>query len=138
MGADTLILGCRDVKRAEDAARRIRKAVPDSRTNIDIYRLDMASFRSVNEFVEQINSSLPRLDIAILNAGKASFTHSFTDDGFEDTLQINALATGYLAWRLKSFMAKTARTPSPATSPSLKPHITISGSSGWSVPSMQA
>ena len=63
-----VILACRDMKRAQDAADKIISESKNTKVEIEI--LDCASFKSVREFCDRINKRLNRLDILVNNAGK--------------------------------------------------------------------
>jgi retinol dehydrogenase 12 len=54
---------------------------------------DLASLKQVHGAAESFNNTYPRLDVLINNAGFiASNTRKVTEDGFEETLQVNFLA----------------------------------------------
>ncbi|KAJ7656358.1 hypothetical protein DFH06DRAFT_1199339 [Mycena polygramma] len=89
----------------------------------------MADFGSVKRFVEKANTSLQRLDGAILNAGINVPSWDITVDGWEKTFQVNMLATGLLGVLLLPLLKTTANLPlgQPNTS-QIPPHLTITGS----------
>lgn len=92
LGADSLLLGCRDLERGEKAKQLIEQRT--QRTGVvRIYPLDLNSYSSVKSFVEQINTEFPRVHIALLNAGLMRRTYSTSPDGWEETLQVNTLST---------------------------------------------
>lgn len=62
-----VILACRDVDKAEQAASQIRASTGNG--NVLVEKLDLASLKSVREFAQRINSQEKRLDILINNAG---------------------------------------------------------------------
>jgi NAD(P)-dependent dehydrogenase (short-subunit alcohol dehydrogenase family) len=90
-----LVMGVRSQAKGDIAASQLRKDFPLA--SITVWIVDMESYDSVQVFALQC-STLPRVDIAILNAGlmKASFTMS-TSGLHESTLQINYLSTALLA-----------------------------------------
>ena len=128
------MLGVRNVQKGEEAARRIRSVSPSADCRIDVLHLDMCSFESVKAFSKQINSTLDRLDFAILNAGADARGLRYTADGFEETLQVNVLCTGYLARLLLPKLQGTSRLPRPNATSNLVPHLTIAGSEGMHRP----
>ncbi|KAM5445007.1 hypothetical protein MferCBS31731_000466 [Microsporum ferrugineum] len=100
LGVSSLIIGCRNAERGNEAKKVIEKRTKrDGNTadfNIQIWALDMASYQSVISFAEKINDEIPRLDIALLNAGVMHRKYTLTKDGWEETLQTNALSTALL------------------------------------------
>jgi len=88
-GAD-VILACRDLARAEQAAGLIRAET--GRARVGIVHLDLASLASVREAAEEIRSACPRLDLLINNAGVMAVpTRRLSADGFELTFAVNHL-----------------------------------------------
>lgn len=80
-----MILAVRDIKKGEEAAKQVEEAVPtDSNTKVEVWELDLSSFRSVQAFAKRMNG-LERLDILLENAGVASFNWTLTEDKFEQT-----------------------------------------------------
>ncbi|KAJ7625584.1 hypothetical protein FB45DRAFT_1029938 [Roridomyces roridus] len=95
---------------------------------IHVWELDMADFASVKKFATRANAELERLDGAALNAGVNTSQWTLTTDGWERTLQVNALATGLLAILLLPLLQKTAGLPA-LSGFAMVPHLTITGSS---------
>jgi NAD(P)-dependent dehydrogenase (short-subunit alcohol dehydrogenase family) len=98
----TVVLACRDPKRAEQAAVRIESKIKGA--NLRLVHLDLASLASVREAAAQIRSLCPHVDLLINNAGVMDVPHHHTVDGFELTLATNHLGhfalTGLLLDRL--------------------------------------
>ncbi|KAJ7906206.1 hypothetical protein B0H13DRAFT_2333781, partial [Mycena leptocephala] len=90
----------------------------------------MAKFDSVKSFAEKVNSTLSRLDGAIINAGVTSPPGwDMTSDGWEKTLQVNGIATGLLAVLLLPLLQATTKLPPPHADVSqTPPHLSITGS----------
>lgn len=63
-----VILACRDITRAERAAEDIRKSTGNG--NVVVYKLDLASLKSVRKCADEVKTKEKRLDILINNAGK--------------------------------------------------------------------
>jgi len=82
-----VILACRNVEKAEEAARDI---APGS-NNVKVKKCDLSSFASVREFCRQINKEERRIDFLINNAGVALFQRTLTEDGQELQFQTNHL-----------------------------------------------
>src|SRR6266542_4855581 len=82
----TVVLACRDLGKAGDAAARIAAATPPAR--VETLRLDLASLASVRQAAEQLRRGHPRLDLLVNNAGVMMPPYGRTEDGFE--LQLEA------------------------------------------------
>ena len=63
-----VILACRNMKKAETAAREIRKR--SGNHDVLCRRLDLSSLESVRQFAEKFKQDNHRLDILINNAGR--------------------------------------------------------------------
>ena len=85
----TIILACRDVRKAQEA----RKFIVDSTKNqkIDIMPLDLSEIHSVRCFAENFKAKYQRLDILINNAGVTFPDRRLTKDGFEAMIATNHL-----------------------------------------------
>jgi len=82
-----VILACRNVEKAEEAAKDI---APGS-INVKVKKCDLSSFASVREFCRQINKEERRVDFIINNAGVFVFQRTLTEDGQELQFQTNHL-----------------------------------------------
>lgn len=90
-----IILAVRTVKNGETVAASLRKAHPKAK--VEVWQLDMASYDSVQAFAKRCGQ-LPRLDIAILNAGTSTLEFTIVPStGHEETIQVNYLSTALLA-----------------------------------------
>jgi protochlorophyllide reductase len=98
----TVVLACRDERKATEAASQIRATAPDA--DVRPVHLDLASLGSVRQAADEILASCPRLDLLINNAGVMYVPFQRTEDGFELTLGTNHLGhfalTGLLLPRL--------------------------------------
>jgi NAD(P)-dependent dehydrogenase (short-subunit alcohol dehydrogenase family) len=98
----TVVLACRDERKADQAAGQIRAAAPDA--DVRLVHLDLASLGSVRQAAAEILAGCPRLDLLINNAGVMYVPFQRTEDGFELTLGTNHLGhfalTGLLLPRL--------------------------------------
>lgn len=114
-----LILAVRNQTRGDAAAKKLRNEFPNAK--IEVSLVDMASYRSIQSFVKWCET-LPRLDIAILNAGlsRPGFERS-EESKHEMTHQINYLSTALLAILLIPVLKKKRGTSGPA-------HLGIVGS----------
>ncbi len=85
---------------------------------------------SVRAFAARCACGLKRLDVACLNAGITGFNWRQTQDGWEETLQVNNLSTGLLGVLLLPTLAKSATLPAPEDSTPMKPHLSVVSSMG--------
>ncbi|KAL8690052.1 MAG: hypothetical protein Q9218_004421, partial [Villophora microphyllina] len=121
--ASTVILAVRSVPKGTRAKELIegktgRKGV------VQVWELDMDRFASVESFAERVETSLPKLDILVLNAGVVCGQYSLSSEGWERTLQVNTISTALLAILL---MPKLQRS---STSGDLS-HLEIVSSEGY-------
>lgn len=91
-----LIMGVRSTTKGDLAATRLREQYPNA--IIDVWQVDMASYESIRAFETRVDKELPRLDIAILNAGMGFKEFTIVPStGHEETVQVNYLSTMLLA-----------------------------------------
>ena len=106
-------MGVRSQSKGDAAASQLRKEFPDAQ--VSVWLLDMESYDSIRKFVEQC-SSLPRIDIAILNAGLMVPKYTVAaGTGHELTMQVDYLSTVLLAMLLIPVLKskKAADAPKP-------------------------
>lgn len=107
-----LIITCRDQKRGDDAASKLR--VEHSDATVEAWVLEMCTYESVQAFVKKADSKLSRLDIAILNAGRSKTTFDLVSStGHEENVQVNYLSTMLLTTLLLPVMKARASPDSP-------------------------
>ncbi|KAK2029044.1 retinol dehydrogenase 12 [Colletotrichum zoysiae] len=116
LGLSHLIMGVRSQAKGDAAASGLRKDFPGSQ--VSVWVLDMESYDSIRQFTDKC-ASLPRLDIAILNAGlmMASYTTA-AGTGHEMTMQVNYLSTVYLSLLLVPVL-KSKKIPGASRPPVL-------------------
>jgi retinol dehydrogenase-12 len=74
LGADKVILACRNLEKGEAAVRDIEAST--KRTGVaEVWSLDLSSFESVKEFAKRVDT-LPRIDAIVENAGMFCCYHS--------------------------------------------------------------
>ncbi|KAF4469176.1 short-chain dehydrogenase reductase family [Fusarium albosuccineum] len=89
-----LIIAVRSQARGDAAAKKLQAEFPNAK--IEVSLVDMSSYRSIQDFAKRCES-LPRLDIAILNAGLSRPKFERDDETkHEVTVQINYLSTALL------------------------------------------
>ena len=76
-----VVLACRDMGKAAEAAGRIRAAAPGAA--VSPLHLDLGSLASVRAAAGQLRSGYPRIDLLINNAGVMMPPYGHTKDGFE-------------------------------------------------------
>lgn len=81
-----VILACRDINKAQKAAREIEAFTGN---NVIAKYLDLASFKSVTEFAKDIIETERRVDILINNAGTGVLDNSLTEDNLPVEAQVN-------------------------------------------------
>ncbi|EJU05780.1 NADP-binding protein [Dacryopinax primogenitus] len=110
MNPAKLVLGCRDLEKAEKAKESIVKNT--GCTTIECWKLDQAEFSSVTAFADRFESEVGVLDLLIANAG-LSMAGEFrkTPDGYEQVLQVNHLSTALLSIRLLPCLMKATVAP---------------------------
>lgn len=112
LGASRVILGVRSQSRGEAAKQNITSSLKPEQTEtctIDVWIVDLASFESVKAFADRAATELPSVDIALLNAAIDKARFGLTKDGWEETLQVNALATTLLALLFLPKMRQSSR-----------------------------
>jgi NAD(P)-dependent dehydrogenase (short-subunit alcohol dehydrogenase family) len=127
--ASRLILGVRNLEAGRAAQRAIQEASAaaaaaatgqnggGSGCEIEVWQLDMASHASVAAFARRAREELDRLDVAVLNAGVYMVAREVSAQGWEQTLQVNALSTALLGVLLLPVLRRKpgALDGSPAT-----------------------
>ncbi|KAF1970988.1 NAD(P)-binding protein [Bimuria novae-zelandiae CBS 107.79] len=83
-----VIMGVRSVDKGEAAAAALRREFLDAR--IEVWELDMESFRSVQAFAARAERELDRLHVAVFNAGLGKLKFERVDEGgcHEVTIQL--------------------------------------------------
>jgi NAD(P)-dependent dehydrogenase (short-subunit alcohol dehydrogenase family) len=108
-----LIMGVRSVTKGEAAAAVLREEFVNAR--IEVWELDMESYRSVQAFAARAELELDRLDVAVLNAGLAKLAFERVEEGarHEITMQVNYLSTALLSLLLLPILRPTTSSTKP-------------------------
>lgn len=113
LGASTVIIAARDVKRGESAKAELESRL-GRKDQLEVWQLDLSSFDSVMAFAKRAEG-LAHIDIAILNAGVRRSRYAQSRHGWEEDLQVNTLSTTLLGIlllpKLKESKLSTGRTP---------------------------
>jgi NAD(P)-dependent dehydrogenase (short-subunit alcohol dehydrogenase family) len=99
-------LACRNVGKGEEAAGRIRAAVPTAA--LEVASLDLADLGSVRDFATQATGAHERLDLLINTAGIMAAPRRLTSDGFESQFGTNHLGHFALTGLLLPVLLKAA------------------------------
>jgi NAD(P)-dependent dehydrogenase (short-subunit alcohol dehydrogenase family) len=101
----TTILACRNMNKAQAALSKIQAEIPNARA--EVMCLDLASLKSIHEFVEAFKARYDRLDVLLNNAGIMMVPYTQTEDGFESQLGTNHLGHFALTGLLIELLEKT-------------------------------
>uniref|UniRef100_A0A671MVH4 Retinol dehydrogenase 12-like n=1 Tax=Sinocyclocheilus anshuiensis TaxID=1608454 RepID=A0A671MVH4_9TELE len=101
-----VILACRDLLKAEQAAGDISRDVENA--NVVVRKLDLADTRSICDFAELIYNTEKSLHLLINNAGVAMCPYSTTADGFETQFGVNHLGHFFLTFLLMDLLKHSA------------------------------
>lgn len=86
-----MILGCRSFERGNEARNIITSSKDCKTTAIEVWELDLASYKSVLDFGERARTTLPRLDAFIGNAGIRLMEFTLAE-GTETTITVNVIS----------------------------------------------
>ena len=96
LGAAHIILAVRNLSAGNDAADALRTTNPSLRTTV--MHVDMLSAASISSFADKVAKEVPRLDIAVLNAGVTKTTQVLVPGtGLEEVIAVNSVGTALLA-----------------------------------------
>lgn len=127
-GVTSLIISSRDQTRGHQTKLELELRT-GRRGVVEVYPLDMSSFQSVVEFASCINSELlssgRKLDVVVLNAGVMHRGFVRSEDGWEDTLQVNTLSTASLAELLYPTLQRHRSSSNEVLAESDVPHLVI-------------
>ncbi|CAG9793337.1 unnamed protein product [Diatraea saccharalis] len=82
-----VILACRDTDKGIRAKNAIVEATGNK--NVVFKRLDLASFKSVRDFAEEILKTYPVIHVLVNNAGTGKLDNSLTEDNLPVEAQVN-------------------------------------------------
>ena len=84
-----VVLACRNLDKARDAANQIAAAAPGA--TVDVMHLDLSSLASVRAFADQFRARNIPLHVLVNNAGVMAIPYRLTADGFEMQFGTNHL-----------------------------------------------
>ena len=87
----TVIFACRNKNKTET----IINSFPENlKKNAIFLQLDLERFKSIENFVKEIKTKYPKIDILINNAGLSSWGNAYkTEDGYMNVYQVNYLGS---------------------------------------------
>ncbi|RZF45182.1 hypothetical protein LSTR_LSTR009953 [Laodelphax striatellus] len=88
-----VIMACRDLKRAEEAALEIKEELKDEQNigEVVIKKLDLNSFNSIRACAQDILATEQKIHLLVNNAGVMMCPQGKTEDGFETQFGVNHL-----------------------------------------------
>lgn len=102
-----VIMACRNLEKGEASLMDVKASSNSS--DVFLMKLDLASKKSIDEFVEQFKAEQERLDILVNNAGLVLPSMGpKTEDGFEMTMGVNYLGPFYLTYLLLDLLKRSA------------------------------
>ncbi|KAL0485537.1 WW domain-containing oxidoreductase [Acrasis kona] len=109
MGSN-LIIGARNPEKAREKIKLIRSSRNDNvEPTIHFIPLDLSSLESTREFAAQVKDLDVKIDYIVNNAGAYFSTFGLTNDGYEQSWQINHLSHFLLTTILLGRLNKNAR-----------------------------
>jgi NAD(P)-dependent dehydrogenase (short-subunit alcohol dehydrogenase family) len=102
----TVVLGCRDLKKGEEA--RAKLVAETGNPNAVLMQVDLANLARLKNFVTKFEAKFSRLDLLVHNAGLWPRTRRRTEDGFEMTFGVNHLGPFFLTHALRPLLEKSA------------------------------
>ncbi len=97
-----VIMACRNEKKANDARENLLKDYPKAK--IFVLSLDLADFKSIDNFVKTMKNQKIDIDCFINNAGVFRQPNQKTKDGFELVMGTNYLGTFYLIGKIMPYL----------------------------------
>lgn len=101
----TVIIACRDIEKGQQAVEKLRGKNPSA--SIQLMKLDLASLKSIKDFVQEFTHKYSRIDILVNNAGVMMTPQIKTQDGFDLQFGINHLGHFALTSLLFDILKKT-------------------------------
>lgn len=121
-GLSRLVITARNPKKGQEVVAALKKTFPGA--EIEVWRLDMQSYASIQAFVAQCRSAPDAIDFVILGAGVMATAYSANEaTGLEEMLQVNYVSTALLALLLRPVLRGKRRDDSEPS------RLTLVGSS---------
>lgn len=100
-----VIMGCRNMDKANSAKKEILNDVPNA--DLVIEQLDLSSFTSIKTFSDKIKKDYLHIDVLLNNAGIMTVPYNPTDDGLESQIGVNHFGHFYLTMSLLNKLTST-------------------------------
>ncbi|XP_061185629.1 dehydrogenase/reductase SDR family member on chromosome X-like [Saccostrea echinata] len=97
-----VIMGGHNTEKGKEAIRKIREEFPNAK--VDFMHLNLASFKSIQDFVENVKARCSSIHILVNNAGVMFAPYEETTDSLESHFQINYLGHLYLTQSLMDIL----------------------------------
>ncbi|KAK7937301.1 short-chain dehydrogenase reductase family [Apiospora aurea] len=107
MGSSRMILAVRNLDQGHEAKHDIEATTGCAADVIQVWRVDMSSYASVQKFAARVNTELDRVDIFLANAGCAKLKYTTAEDN-ETQITVNVVATFLLAMLVMPKLRQTA------------------------------
>ena len=101
----TVVMACRNMSKANEAAEQIRATKPAG--TVEVMQLDLGDLVSVHQFAETFRTRYTRLDLLINNAGIMVPPYGKTAQGFETQFGVNHLGHFALTGLLLDLLTQT-------------------------------
>ena len=118
LGASTVIIGCRNLESGEEAKKDIEASTSCHREVIQVWKVDLSSYESVQQFGDRAIKSLPRIDAVVQNAGINTSKYRKAEED-ESTIAVNVVSPFLLTLMLLPKLKETA------TKFNVRPMVTI-------------
>ena len=100
-----VVMACRNLDKANEAARTIRRKNPNA--SVEVMKLNLGDLELVRHFAKDYKARFDRLDLLINNAGVMVPPYGKTKDGFEMQFGVNHLGHFALTGRLMETLLDT-------------------------------
>lgn len=109
LGAAKLILAVRSTDKGNTAKSKIAQATGFHPANISVLKVDLGTFASVRQFVNDIDRTTDHVDVVLLNAGVGPPNYQKSAEGWEMAVQVNVLSTALMGLLLLPKLRATAQ-----------------------------
>ncbi|KAF2009106.1 putative short-chain dehydrogenase [Aaosphaeria arxii CBS 175.79] len=108
LGAQRVIMACRNIEKGKAAAGDIVRSTGCSQQTLEVWELNMSSYESVQAFAKRANVELSRLDAVLANAAIMTREFRMTEDN-EETITTNVVSTTLLSLLLYPKLSESAK-----------------------------
>jgi NAD(P)-dependent dehydrogenase (short-subunit alcohol dehydrogenase family) len=110
LGASAVIITARTAAKGEAAKAAIEAQTGTAGKDVvKLMLLDMSTFVSTKDFADRVKKEVPSIDIVILNAGMLATAFKMGKEGFEESIEVNALSTALLALLLLPWLKEAGK-----------------------------